>query len=76
LTQVLPLIIATNEDHVLAAQFYNSCRAKGIQGSGIDFLICAMAVRTKVSILTTDPDFGFYRKIIPIQLFDLSSLER
>jgi predicted nucleic acid-binding protein len=69
LTQSLPLIIASHEDHVLAARYYNLCRAKGIQGSVTDFLICAMATRLNVLILTTDPDFVHYEKIIPIKLF-------
>jgi predicted nucleic acid-binding protein len=32
-----------NEDYLSAAKFSNLCRKKGIQGSHIDFLICAVA---------------------------------
>ena len=31
------------EDYERAAQLFNMCRRKGIQGSHIDFLICAVA---------------------------------
>jgi predicted nucleic acid-binding protein len=68
-TQALPLFLADDEDHTTAAKFFNACRAKGIQGSPIDFLICAMAVRREFPIYTTDPDFELYEPIIPIELY-------
>lgn len=72
ITRALPLFIATDEDHVMAARFYNACRAKGIQGSSGDFLICAMAVRHSLPIYTTDPDFEMYAPVIPIELYRAS----
>jgi len=68
-TRALPLFFAEDEDHTLAAQFFNACRSKGIQGSPIDFLICSMAVRRKLQIYTTDPDFELYSPVIPIELY-------
>ncbi len=68
-TKALPIFYAEDEDHVLAAQFYNTCRAKGVQGSAIDFLICSMALRRKLTILTTDPDFELYSSVLPIELY-------
>ena len=68
-TQALPLFFADDEDHTTAARFFNTCRAKGIQGSPIDFLICAMAVKRKFPIYTTDPDFELYEPVIPIELY-------
>lgn len=68
-TQALPLFFADDEDHTTAAKFFNACRSKGIQGSPIDFLICAMAVKRKFHIYTTDPDFELYEPIIPIELY-------
>ena len=68
-TQALPLFFADDEDHTTAAGFFNTCRAKGIQGSPIDFLICAMAVKRKFPIYTTDPDFELYEPVIPIELY-------
>jgi len=56
-------------DYVLAASYFNQCRKKGVQGSHIDFLICAAAVNNEFRIHTADKDFRQYEKIIPIQLF-------
>jgi predicted nucleic acid-binding protein len=63
-----PDILAISEDHLTAAKFFNQCRQKGIQGSPVDFLICAIALRVKAPILTTDKDFTSYAKVIPIRL--------
>ena len=59
-----------DSDYELAAEMCNQCRKKGIQGSHIDFLICAVANRLDVSIFTTDKDFFHYRKILSIKLLD------
>lgn len=61
----LPIL---TEDYVTAAKFFNLCRSKGIQGSNTDFLICAMAVRNKFLIYTTDKDFELFSKHIQIVL--------
>jgi len=61
----LPL---TAEDHVMAARFFNTCRAKGVQGSNTDFLICAVAARHRLAIFTTDKGFTQYAKHLPIVL--------
>jgi predicted nucleic acid-binding protein len=59
------------EDYEYAAEIYNICRTKGIQGSHIDFIICAIAIRKKYSIFTLDNDFENYNKILKIKLFKL-----
>ncbi|MBM4310250.1 MAG: PIN domain-containing protein [Deltaproteobacteria bacterium] len=51
-----------------AAEFCNVCRSKGIQGSTIDFLICAVAHTEHLSIFTLDKDFQHYAKHLPIHL--------
>jgi predicted nucleic acid-binding protein len=61
-------IALTQTDYELAAEFFNKCRAQGIQGSNTDFLICAAASRRELPILTTDLDFSLYQKHLPIQL--------
>ncbi len=60
-----------DDDYTQAAIFSNTCRSKGIQGSHIDFLICAVAFRLKSEIFTTDNDFSHYEKHIPIQQFKI-----
>jgi len=68
--RAFPDLVTETEDFEQAAEFYNKCRAKGIQGSSIDFLICAVAVRRELSIVTTDADFTGYGRILPIQLHE------
>ena len=60
--------LATSDDHSLAAKFYNLCRANGMQGSSIDFLICAIAKRLQSPILTLDRDFLGYAHHLPIRV--------
>lgn len=61
-------LLATDADHVLAGMFFSKCRAKGVQGSFSDFLICAQAVNNGMPILTADRDFIQFSKHIPIVL--------
>jgi predicted nucleic acid-binding protein len=56
------------EDYEDAASFFNKCRARGIQGSNTDYLICAAAVRRGFGILTTDTDFAHFARVLPIEL--------
>ena len=61
----LPL---NTEHYEKAAEFCNICRRKGIQGSSIDFLICAAAVMENLVIFTVDKDFENYNKYLPLKL--------
>ncbi len=61
------------EHYELAAKFYNDCRKKGVQGSHVDFLICAVASYYDYSIYTIDKDFEYYSLHIPIKLLASSS---
>jgi predicted nucleic acid-binding protein len=56
------------EDFETAASFFNTCMTNGIQGSMIDFLICAFASRRHYQIFTSDPDFDHYSGFLPISL--------
>jgi hypothetical protein len=51
-----------------AAEFSNICRKAGVQGSSIDFLICAVAAKENWPIFTTDRDFDKYRRHLPIRI--------
>ena len=55
--QAFPNLELSMRDYELAAEFYNTCRSQGIQGSNADFLICAVAAERNYAILTTDQDF-------------------
>lgn len=63
-----------DEDYITAAKFYNICRQKGVQRSHIDLLICAVAVRLNVPILTSDKDFGFYQQHLPTKLYPTTAI--
>jgi len=60
-----------DSDYESAAELRNQCRKKGIQGSHIDFLICAVAKRMDVPIFTTDKDFFQYQEAISLKLFEI-----
>ncbi|MDP9161236.1 MAG: PIN domain-containing protein [Acidobacteriota bacterium] len=58
-------------DYEEAARMNNECRARGIAGSAVDFLICAVAHRRRWQIFTTDRDFNRYRKVLGSKLFEV-----
>ncbi len=58
----------TEADYERAAECFNACRAKGLQGSNTDFLLCAVAERHKFPIFTTDEDFASYARVLPIAI--------
>jgi predicted nucleic acid-binding protein len=61
----LPIVAADYEE---AARVFNACRKKGVQGSHIDFLICAVAMRNSTAVFTTDKDFTDYSKHLDLEL--------
>ncbi len=65
----LPDISIVTADYELAAKYSNICRHNGIQGSAVDFLICAVAVRNEFAIYTVDKDFEYYKTVLPIMLW-------
>jgi len=56
-----------SDDYELAAQFFNQCRGRGVQGSNTDFLICAVAARRDTSVFSTDRDFEAYERILQVR---------
>jgi len=66
--RAFPDLDVTTRDYESAADFFNLCRGKGIQGSNTDFLICAIAARHKIPIFTTDEDFTLFQPHLPITL--------
>ena len=57
------------DDYEEAAEMHNRCRARGIAGSTIDFLICAVASRRKWQVFTTDQDFERYGRVLGLKLY-------
>ena len=66
--RAFPDVLLEAEDYEEAASFFNKCRARGIQGSNTDYLICAAAARRGFGILTTDTDFARFARVLPIEL--------
>lgn len=58
------------DDHEEAAAIANRCRASGIAGHPVDFLICAVALRRRWAVLTLDEDFRQYSKHIQLTLVE------
>ncbi len=57
-------------DYEEAARCHNVCRAAGVAGSGVDFLLCAVALRRQAGIFTTDADFTRYAEHLPLSLYE------
>ena len=64
-----PDLILQTADYEKAAEFSNIARQQGIQGSAIDYLICAASHSYHLAIYTTDLDFSHYAKCLPIKIF-------
>jgi len=60
-----PLDIA---DYEAAATASNSCRDRGVAMAIADALICAVALRRKLMVFTTDSDFQSYSSVLPLKL--------
>jgi predicted nucleic acid-binding protein len=68
LLRAFPDEALTNVDYEQAAHWSNECRRRGVAGSAVDFLICAVAIARGWQIFTTGADFRAYAKVIPIRL--------
>lgn len=66
--RAFPDVVASFLDHEAAAEAFNRCRAKGVAGSPVDFLICAVAIRLEAPVFTTDADFAVYARHLPLSL--------
>jgi predicted nucleic acid-binding protein len=66
--ELVPDLEVDTQIHILAAEFFNICKAAGVSPGHIDMTICAAADAHALSIFTTDPDFTQYAKHLPITL--------
>ena len=67
--RAFPDEVLESKDYERAAESFNTCRQKGIQGSNTDFLICAVAANRDYSILTADQDFREFQRVLGFKLF-------
>lgn len=72
--RAFPDTVLVSEDYELAAEFFNTCRQRGVQGSNTDFLICAVAHRRHDQILTADRDFQNFQAHIPVNLLEINEI--
>ncbi len=64
----LPMLVPETADYISAAELRNKCRRKGVQIGTIDALIAQLALRYKLSLLTTDKDFTHMQKVIKFKI--------
>lgn len=63
-----PDALLVREDYEEAARCSNVCRRHGIQGTAIDFVICATAIRRGWPVFSTDRDFTRYAQHLAIPI--------
>jgi predicted nucleic acid-binding protein len=64
-------VALTRQDYEKAAEAFNTCRTRGVQGSNTDFLICAVSINHQLPIFSIDNDFQMFRQWLPVQLYPL-----
>lgn len=65
-----PVVTATIEDHVLAADVVNRCRRRGVAASSVDALIAATAINAKARLFAANGDFLHIAKLVPLRLLE------
>lgn len=66
--RAFPDLRLRSTDYEEAAECFNRCRARGVQGSNTDLLICAAALSRGLPIFTADDDFTSYQRILRLKL--------
>jgi predicted nucleic acid-binding protein len=66
-----PVILADEEDHILASRIRSQCLAKGVSAHGIDCLIASTAINRNYRLLTFDEDFASIAKVCHLKMFQL-----
>lgn len=66
--RAFPDEVLVRDDYEEAAAMGNRCRTAGVQGSTVDFLLCAVATRRRFALFTTDVDFVHYDRVLGLAL--------
>lgn len=64
-----PVMLATEGDHLKAADLANAAARRGITLSTPDALIAAQAINRRARLFTTDSDFGSLAALLGLRLF-------
>jgi predicted nucleic acid-binding protein len=60
--------VVDTSDYEEATKFGNRCRTKGVAVSIVDIFLCAIAIKRQWAMLTTDPDFSSYARVLPLRI--------
>lgn len=63
------LVQPSREDHVAAADLWNTCRSSGVQIGPVDALVAQLCIAHDVLLLTTDRDFEHVAKHSDLRLW-------
>lgn len=66
-----PLVLATKEQHIEAANISNVCRKAGISAATVDCLIAAQCIMINGVLLTLDEDFKRISKCCGLRLYPI-----
>jgi predicted nucleic acid-binding protein len=66
-----PILLATQEHHIEAANISNVCRKAGISASTIDCLIAAQCILENGILMTLDDDFSQMAKHCSLRLYPI-----
>jgi hypothetical protein len=64
-----PVVVASEADHVAAAELVNAAARRGVSCSTPDALIAAQVVRARGSLFTTDGDFARLAGVARLEIF-------
>jgi len=66
-----PIVLANEEDHILASRIRSQCLSKGVSAHGIDCLIASTAINRNYRLFTFDTDFSSIAKVCHLKMFQL-----
>lgn len=58
----------SREDYILSAELSNTCRKHGVQLATVDSILAALTINNGLALLTTDRDFEYATRHIPLRL--------
>lgn len=67
--RALPLLTATRDDHLVAAEVFRTCRRGGVQLGSVDALLAAQCIRRELPMLTTDRDFTRAARLVDLRVW-------
>ena len=69
LVMAFTVVHSTTADHVEAARLWNRCLSRGVNVSGVDCLIAAVAIAGSHQLFAVDDDFDAITKHAPLKMY-------